>query len=800
MKKIKRCAERSIKHKMIAAVCVLAFLITGCGRTEGNVSTPGQGTGGNSGLVNGDPETGGAETGGAGTSSSIPGGSSQGGSGASLDSDAGGSSEGKDVSWQARYFPLENQYSLGLIAEELYGCYIKDGKVLLDRINRDSTSDCETLALPDVSLMAGIGGDSEGNVYLLGNKGESTGLWKIDPEGNLQDYGNLELEDTEQVEDLRMKGVFTDEKGHLFIWCEMTAPGVELINGRENEVWHWEDRVYVKDGQLKTVFYEKIEDMKGTQVLSFQLGVEGEPVFVVKDSDGIYMQEIDVDRKGKKEAVRLEEFGDFLSPADAYSLENIVPVQNGFMYCLENVLYECHFDTQKTEKLFSLSTYGIISQEILFLRKNGDVIEIIDNHGDAGHSELITLALGKTEKQIVTLGSTAMVPDLENAVAEFNRFSGEYRVELVDYVALKGSYEGAAEQLRLDVITGKAPDIITTEGMDYSIFSDKGVLADLYELMEKDGEFSKEMLVPSVAGALEDDGHLYSIAPSFLLHSVWGYGDVIKGKTGVTFEELFRLLEESGKDINAITGFSADEPVLTRLCTVSMDEFVDWEKGTCSFNGEYFKQALSFVKEYTGKDAEGTYAERIRKRETVMTVGLISSVADYQIQKELYGGDLDFIGYPVAEGSGTAVGFMGSAVGINARKEDLAGAWEFVKYYLLHGYDGQGFPVLQEQFDKVLADAMEEDYDTSEDGGAERYPKGYYGDGVISFSVYAAAKEDVDAVKALVESAENRVRYHAAIQNIINEEAGGYFSGQVDLESTVDKIQNRVALILQESQ
>lgn len=37
----------------------------------------------------------------------------------------------------------------------------------------------------------------------------------------------------------------------------------------------------------------------------------------------------------------------------------------------------------------------------------------------------------------------------------------------------------------------------------------------------------------------------------------------------------------------------------------------------------------------------------------------------------------------------------------------------------------------------------------------------------------------------------------AATQNIINGEA--YFSGQADLHSTVEKIQNRVTLFLQES-
>lgn len=143
----------------------------------------------------------------------------------------------------------------------------------------------------------------------------------------------------------------------------------------------------------------------------------------------------------------------------------------------------------------------------------------------------------------------------------------------------------------------------------------------------------------AAAKACEDKGHLYSVAPAFQLHSMWGYGDVIKGQSGVTFEELFRLLKDSGKDLNAITGFSADEPVLTNLCAVSMDEFVDWEEGTCSFDGDYFKRMLSFTGEYTGNDAGGTYSERIGKREVVLSVGNISSVADYQIEKEIYGGD-----------------------------------------------------------------------------------------------------------------------------------------------------------------
>ena len=94
-------------------------------------------------------------------------------------------------------------------------------------------------------------------------------------------------------------------------------------------------------------------------------------------------------------------------------------------------------------------------------------------------------------------------------------------------------------------------------------------------------------------------------------------------------------------------------------------------------------------------NAGGTYSERIRNREVVMSVGIISSVVDYQIQKKLFGEDVSFIGYPVTEDTGTVVSFRGSRVAINAKKENQKGAWEFVKFYIRNGYDGQGFPIMQ---------------------------------------------------------------------------------------------------------
>ncbi len=691
------------------------------------------------------------------------------------------------LSWQARYARLENPYTQVLAADVLYGIYTRNGLTLLDSIDRESLTVDGTFRLPEGISPSGLAADRDGNVYLLGRQEGRAGIWKFDAENGFRNQMEMELEDASRADELTLRGVCTDARGYLYVWCHMMVPIME----DDGEVWCYADRVYVRDGQFQTVYYEEIRDVKGTQVLLFGIGGDGTPRFTVKDRDGIYLQEMDVERRERGEAVRLENFTDARP-------EHMAPTADGFLYCQDNELCEYTYGTQERSKVLSLSTYGVFAADILSLAKRGDAIEIIDNHGDAGYAELISFTLGTAEKETVTLGVVMTTQDLEQTAAEFNRYSDRYRVEIVDYFAQAESYEEAASRLNLDAVTGKAPDIIAVSGINYSMFCEKGVLADLYEFMGKDGDISRDMLVQSVVKACESHGKLYSIAPSFQLHSMWGYSDVTEGRTGVTFEELQRLLANSGKDINAIAGFSADEPVLTNLCSASMDEFVDWENGTCDFEGEYFSSLLLFAKEYAGDYNGMTHGESIMRWETVLSLGIISSVADYQIQKALYGDKISFIGYPAAEGSGTSVAFTLSEVAVNAASANQAGAWEFVKFYLLHGYDGRGFPVVEEQFEQVLASSMREHYSISQDR-VEKMSNGYYDAGSFIIYVYEASREEVDAVIALVESAENRYKTCPAIQNIINEEAEMYFQGQADLRGTAEKIQSRVSLLLQES-
>lgn len=707
------------------------------------------------------------------------------------------------ISWMDKHLPLEKQYRLVSVTEEkIYGCFEENGEIIIacqDKV----TGDIERqIVLTEISDVQSMDADNAGNIYVAGstvegnNSGTANGFWKIDAEGNCFAMGELTLDDTEKAEGIMPKGMYVDGNGYFYFRYEMGLPLTELsdeVDARE-DVYGMIDRIYVMDAEFNPVFYEQVLGFGGSQLISFSVSEEGNPTIVAEDVDGMYVQELDVAQKKLLDKIRLDGSGDMSANAKIMGT-----AKDGFFFCQGSDLYKFNYDSQECDKLLNLASFGILPDDILYLGMRGNEIEIIDNHGEIGNSEYTTIAEGESEETILTLGVMLLsdYPKLENAIAEFNRYSEDIRVEVVSYYNEQAGFAAGLEQLKLDVVRGEAPDIIDVSGFDYSVFADKGVLADLYAFMENDNACNKDMLMPSVLEAYEINGHLYSVAPEFQLYTMWGNNAVIQNRSGVTLTEMIQMLGDSDKSINAIYGFSADEPVLTTLCTFGMDEFVDWDKGTCDFTGEYFKELLTFAKEYESDYSEDSLSKDIAEGDIVITVGLIDSVADYQIESELYGGDLAFVGYPTANGSGTAISFQGNQLAINARTDKQDAAWEFVKYYLLNASDGENFPVVKTQFEETMVKAMEPEMVVSVEGTYEAAKGSYYDDDVY-IEVFEAAQEEVAAVQALIDEADNRYEYNVEILNIINEEAQGYFAGQKDLDATTEIIQNRVTLYLQE--
>ncbi len=396
----------------------------------------------------------------------------------------------------------------------------------------------------------------------------------------------------------------------------------------------------------------------------------------------------------------------------------------------------------------------------------------------------------------LTLGVLTLQPEMIETIASYNCYQNEVTIKPIVY-AENNDYDAGYEKLTLDIIQGKAPDLFSVYGLCYEKFAKLGAFADLYMFMEKDGKLNKQNFVTSVLSVYEMEGYLYKIASSFRIHTMWGAGSTVEGRKGISVEEMIQLLQNKGGDINSIYGFSADENVLTNLCSFHMDKFIDWNKGTCNFTGKLFQQIIRFIKEYEGKSHESLYHD-IQSGDILLTLGLITSVDDYQLESELYGENVQFIGYPTENGTGSAVSFLGNELAINAKSVYQEKAWEFVKFFILNGYKDTGFPIMKEQFNIMLNESIKEKIVYQYGEWYEIAKRCYSEKDAICIQVFRCEPQDKEVIRDLVLNASDKFQYHKEIQAIINEEMKAYLHNQKDMDTVCSIIQSRVQMYLHE--
>ena len=141
---------------------------------------------------------------------------------------------------------------------------------------------------------------------------------------------------------------------------------------------------------------------------------------------------------------------------------------------------------------------------------------------------------------------------------------------------------------------------------------------------------------------------------------------------------------------------------------------------------------------------------------------------------------------------------------LSAKSKNLDGAWSFVRYYLTQEYQDTvqdqeyNLPVLRSSFENSVKAAMEKPYYLDENGNKVEYDDTYYinGEEII---LPPLTQEQVDQIVSFVESVDKLAYYNEAVINIINEEAGAYFSGQKSAKDVAGIIQSRVQVYVNEN-
>lgn len=539
-------------------------------------------------------------------------------------------------------------------------------------------------------------------------------------------------------------------------------------------------------------------------------------------------------------------FGESLPlPYDAW---NLFGSKGGYDLCYSDgaSLYGYTLADQKVDKIVSWINCDVKGDNLssISVGEDGTVTAYSSEYSKDGEEVTLTrITINKVPYDSVphkqTLRLATMYTDyiLRDMVIDFNRSHDDVRIEVDDYSEYDRmeaindpqsgptmTADGAAEskgytKFMTEIMAGNTPDIMALGSLPYRQLAAKGILADLYPLMDADGELKREDFFPNVLKALETDGKLCSICTSFGVQTVIGASSVVGDTPGWTYEDYEAALAGMPEGCTGFDIYSTKEDMLNSALAYEMENLVDWSTGECHFNTPEFISLLEFANGFAAKfdwenhewGPEDEAGYRISNGLQMLQRTGIWSVQElfYSETGDLFGGDYTYIGFPTTSGVGNALS-LNNIYAIGSSCENKEAAWEFLREMLIPDAQREiyGIPINKTVYDEQMKEATTIQYEKDENGNYLLDPEGekipvargfkYNEETGESIPAYVISQELADRVDELVCGTERVMDFSDSIYSIVIEEAQAYFQGQKSAEEVAKLIQSKASIYVNE--
>ena len=443
----------------------------------------------------------------------------------------------------------------------------------------------------------------------------------------------------------------------------------------------------------------------------------------------------------------------------------------------------------------SLSENTIV---LLFVDAESGMHAGLFKKGDASHQE------GKTA---LSLACTYASVDLSKAVVSFNKKSDKYRINLKEY-----PYDDEGNSvLNMEIASGNIPDMLCVSAdMPIESYAAKGMFEDLEPYFTGDKEISRIDYMDNILEAFKIDGKMYFVTPSFNVIGLIGKKKDFKDTRGVTTSQIEKMMKERNIKYDTVMGIASRETLLSWVIYCALEEYVDWDAGTCSFGSYSFINLLEFCDKFPKKiNYENVnwseFEAGMREGRQLLRDGYLYNFDGYMQERYGYvGEEISFMGYP-GNGNNGPVVQSEEAIAISHGAADPDGCWEFLRTFYLEDYQNRidiAFPISEKAFDRLAEKAMNPPNHTytDENGKEVTEPE----TGVVNLNgkdikLPVTSKEDVEAVRKILKSLDMKASVDSKISEIINDEAGAFFAGQKGAKETADIIQSRVKVYISET-
>lgn len=358
-----------------------------------------------------------------------------------------------------------------------------------------------------------------------------------------------------------------------------------------------------------------------------------------------------------------------------------------------------------------------------------------------------------------------------------------------------------AYKVFLEMRSGTGPDLLMNF-TDFGEFENEEVLCDLNPYIDGSSGIQRSEYYDNIFRAFETDGKLFQMPLVVQGWGIMGNSDICGQRYGWTYADFLSMCGDLPDGSTAFFDITAED-LMVDILSSDISYYVDYSSGEAKFDSQEFKDLLQIAKQCEvsrsrqsfGDDYETDPAlDGLSAKSWVMLPYLLDGADNVARYKRVNYGRLSFMGFPSVSGSGFGA-MANMSVGISSFSEHKEEAWDFVMYLLekdsLVDLGGSyGIPVSREALDektKTQVAALEKQNQETPDDPALG-PKDSIED------------SDINTYFALVEHIDRKIANYPAIMNVVKEEAAAYFADQRSVDDVCAIIQNRVKLILQESQ
>lgn len=396
-------------------------------------------------------------------------------------------------------------------------------------------------------------------------------------------------------------------------------------------------------------------------------------------------------------------------------------------------------------------------------------------------------------REIIVLAAVLGGSYINDMIADFNNYSTDYYIEQRNYVFMDTGLYTGNEKLIMDVTRGEKIDILYNDGIDMEAYINKGLLADLYQLIDSDEEVSRDTYTGAVK-AFESGGRLCSMPTFYYMRTTIGKESVWQGDRDVSIEHLIEKAEE----LNAVpianltrnTEQFSDTNRFAYYLQGTLPEYVDFENNTCNFTDGRFERLLNFTDMYDIGDENPD--EMFAEGRSLLYHVTIDGFGDWDYYKTFFGPDIVFMGFPADTPNYHNVS-SNDCFSILESSESKQGAFEFIKYITSYDYQleetfGNFLPINKEVYDFVAS--MFEMDDEATWSTINKY-------GVKT--EYKPTTEGAAVIAEQLNTVSSGITYGETMATIISEEVGAFFSHDKTAAEVCEIIQNRISTYLSEN-